>query len=327
MRDRELSLSRLPAYAREVGVSTFGSIAALDAVLNNTKVQHMDTLNGQLKLRFASFKGDGSVRHLKNEFKGDRYEVLWFKQHGKTDGVVVDVGANLGYFSITMAKLYPRMRVISVEPSPPTHFFFVLNVHLNRLRLLSSDEFRTSSTPGVLPLHSAIGGGFKAEAGRTVNFRFPVGTSDSQNAAIDMGGTPRALPRGWREQRVPLTHMPTYLEERNVQKVRVMKIDCEGCEWKMIPSLWTWLPPPIQTAGMKYRYWTWPSLSDPYLPRIERIVGEMHTGGIDTTAPCEDGKRKSGIWPTLDELFMFTRILTLRGCNLGLPGHIHFEPC
>ena len=320
-----MRVEQLSPYVRDVGVTSFGSIAALEATLNQTRMQRLVTLDGALTLTLASHKGDKSVQHLRREMRGDRYDV----RHSVLldgEGVVVDVGANLGYFTLTVAKLYPGMRVLAIEPTPPTFFFLVLNLQLNRVRLLSPSTFGGAGARGVLPLHAAMG---RVDAAKdSIMKHFPLGFHDSQLAMAT--NDPKLSSRGgWRVQRVPLVDLGAYLENRGVQRVRVLKIDCEGCEWSLLPSLRSWLTPPVSTPGMKLRFWAWPSWWRPYTPRIERLVGELHTGPLEPSYDFEM-RRKQGrpvMRPEVDQVFQTVRILTERGCSLGLPGQVYLSPC
>ena len=98
-----MRVEQLSPYVRDVGVTSFGSIAALDATLYQTRMQRLVTLDGALTLTLASHKGDKSLQHLRREMRGDRYDVR-HKVLLDGEGVVVNVGANLGYFTLTVAK-------------------------------------------------------------------------------------------------------------------------------------------------------------------------------------------------------------------------------
>ena len=152
-----ISLDTLPPAVRDAGVAAFGSISALSAILKKTRVRQLRTLDGAVTLQLASIDGDKSVSHLRREMRSDRYEISKLRDDGG-DGVVVDIGANLGYLSLTVAKLYPRMRVLSIEPTPPTFFLLLVNLHLNRVPILSPSTFIARDAGGVLPLHAATGG-------------------------------------------------------------------------------------------------------------------------------------------------------------------------
>ena len=56
-----------------------------------------------------------------------------------TDGrleVAIDVGANIGFFTIALSRLLPRAVVVALEPSPTTFFYLRWNLWLNRVPLL-----------------------------------------------------------------------------------------------------------------------------------------------------------------------------------------------
>jgi FkbM family methyltransferase len=177
----------------------------------------------------AEFPDDSNVYGAKQLIKGSM-------------GTVVDIGANLGAFTIYTALLHPQMQILSFEPTPPTFFFFICNLFLNKVELLSSSFPRSA---GVLPLQGAVG----ATAG-TVDISWDP--SKTQNAAA---GTdePSVLAQGWQKTTVTRYPIISFLERSQV--VRILKIDCEGCEFSVIPGL----------AEM---------LSN--RTKIEKLVGEYH---------------------------------------------------
>ena len=56
-----MRVEQLSPCVRDVGVTSFGSIAALDATLYQTRMQRLVTLDGALTLTLASHKGDKSL--------------------------------------------------------------------------------------------------------------------------------------------------------------------------------------------------------------------------------------------------------------------------
>ena len=60
----DMRVEELSPYVRDVGVTSFGSIAAFEAILNQTRMQRLVTLDGALTLTLASHKGDTLVQHL-----------------------------------------------------------------------------------------------------------------------------------------------------------------------------------------------------------------------------------------------------------------------
>ena len=107
-------LRDLPPAALDAGVRTFGSAAAVAAVLTRTTISELRTLDGALTLRLASLHGDRSVRHLRKSMPGDAYGILRSAALKQGSGVVGDVGANLGYFALTVCRLWPGLRVLAI---------------------------------------------------------------------------------------------------------------------------------------------------------------------------------------------------------------------
>ena len=176
-----------------------------------------------------------------------------------------------------------------------------------------------ASLPRVntVPTRKYLTRGYRVDAAKdSIMMHFPLGFHDSQLAMAT--NDPKLSSRGgWRAQRVPLVDLSAYLEDRGVQRVRVLKIDCEGCEWSLLPSLRSWLTPPVSTPGMKLRFWAWPSWWRPYTPRVERLVGELHTGPLEPSYDFEMRRNTLGwmdanhlnyegafaLWPLLARLF------------------------
>tara|TARA_B110001452_G_C15188608_1_gene412754 strand:+ start:698 stop:979 length:282 start_codon:yes stop_codon:yes gene_type:complete len=80
--------------------------------------------------------------------------------HSATEGdLVIDIGANLGDFSIAASKIFPSSLVIAIEPNPITYFFLLWNLHLNGVRpktTFSLEATPGQSSTGVMALHAAV---------------------------------------------------------------------------------------------------------------------------------------------------------------------------
>lgn len=62
----------------------------------------------------------------------ERETTLLFEREAARGGVVVDVGANRGIFTLTALAASPDVRVVSIEPSPSTFAYLEELVELNR---------------------------------------------------------------------------------------------------------------------------------------------------------------------------------------------------
>jgi FkbM family methyltransferase len=134
--------------------------------------------------------------------------------------VFVDIGANVGLFSLYVAATAPAARILAIEPEPG-----------NFARL----AFNIAANPGVpiTPLPLALG---DAE-----------GTAEIVLNARDRGGT-RLAAGGTQGRGVPVQCRPllAVLSEAGVTGVDALKIDVEGAEDRVLvpflrdapPSLW-----------------------------------------------------------------------------------------
>ena len=78
------------------------------------------------------FTNTPTASQLIHEIFTDNYKVLERKLN-LASGVILDIGANEGMFSILMAKLFPTTKILSFEPVPKTFFTMIKNIGLNNI--------------------------------------------------------------------------------------------------------------------------------------------------------------------------------------------------
>ena len=61
------------------------------------------------------------------------------------DAVVVDIGANIGWYSINIAKSYPLSKVHAFEPIPKTYSFLEKNINLNNVQNVMAHHYGLSN--------------------------------------------------------------------------------------------------------------------------------------------------------------------------------------
>lgn len=121
----------------------------------------------------------------------------------------VDVGANVGLFSLPAARKVQSGRVFAFEPTSLTHQFLLENITLNKLGNLYA-------------VHSALGD-YTGEAVLQVN----VPGKDGLNT---LGRPTHEYSEISRTEAVAITTMDIFVRENSVKRVDVMKIDVEGAE-------------------------------------------------------------------------------------------------
>ena len=207
----------------------------------------MNNLGMEL-MSLRSLKDDNTIKKLANDLRGDPYS-LGTCYNPK---LIIDVGANIGAFCINAAKMYPHSQVICAEPAPETYSLLLWNLVENGVPLRQLSSLGVEGKPGVIALHAAIG----AEDGKVDLMYTPT---RSQNANVGMSrNTSRWATMtnpGWRKVSVDEYNLTKILTDSSVRSVDLLKMDCEGCEFTVIPSMRDWI---INRT------------------RIKTLVGEIH---------------------------------------------------
>jgi FkbM family methyltransferase len=125
----------------------------------------------------------------------------------KTGATVIDVGANIGLFSILAAS--KAARVYSFEPFPPTFDWLQRNIHENCLENITAYNYAVGAKPESRVLHVQ-----------------PESTANSLFAGQDQ--------TGGQEMVVKCTSLSEIFEVNNLEKVDFLKLDCEGSEFEII---------------------------------------------------------------------------------------------
>jgi FkbM family methyltransferase len=128
----------------------------------------------------------------------------------EADDVVVDAGANVGLFSIWLARRYPRCRVFALEPFPEN--FAILEKNLT-----------ATGCRNVRPFHVALGahagtGTMVATTGRSLDHR------------LDTTGDP--VTGG-----VRIVTLNAFMTENQLETIDFLKMDIEGNEYDVFSTL------------------------------------------------------------------------------------------
>ena len=164
------------------------------------------------------------------------------------DGVVVDIGANIGDLTIQAARLCPKGQVFAVEPLAEHCALIRKQVELNGANNITVSQYALGSAEGEIDIHGQ-------------------GTSSSSywgNGAAE---------------HVRVRTLESFMKEHSIISIDLLKMDCEGAEWDILPA------------------------AEHLLPRIRQICMEYHNGKLD--APWLEGwlirhgfsvRRSSGPW-------------------------------
>lgn len=140
---------------------------------------------------------------------GTRYveEYQPFCDSIKTGMTVVDVGANIGLFTLAAAHLVgSEGHVIAFEPLQRNYYFLITNVTMNGYTNVWMEQMAVSNTEGYLDLYC-----------------FGTDNLSLSDKVIQGWGSGKS-------EAVPCCRLDHYLETRGISKVDVVKIDVEGAE-------------------------------------------------------------------------------------------------
>lgn len=135
---------------------------------------------------------------------------------GHTDGIVLDIGGNLGSYVVPLAKQHPHLQFEVFEPQRIIYYQLCTNVFLNRLSNVYAHNAGLSSTQGVqsyvLPNY--------AEETNIGAFSIDFETRAKDYEVKSTGDTERMI--------------ITTLDSMQYEKVRLIKIDVEGHELSVL---------------------------------------------------------------------------------------------
>jgi len=141
----------------------------------------------------------------------------WIAERLRPGDVFVDVGANIGYFSLLASRVVgPEGRVVAIEASPEVFGLLRRNLELNATRNVRAVNVAISDGEACVQLYSAPG----HDSGRTT-----AAQSWAEEQHFTASSKVRALP------------LPAVLHEEEIRAARVIKIDVEGYEWQVVSGM------------------------------------------------------------------------------------------
>jgi len=192
---------------------------------------------------------DDASRTIALEMKNGAYKILDTiasdPNRVKHSKWAVDIGGNQGFVSTLIAGLLPNINLVTVELSPTNAVYVIWNMILN------GEE--ASVRADAMPLRAANGSQPSQRSLHVLNCAMSDGSTDDVELTYDpkrihhsnlwavyksANASAAAAPKppGSHAMRVPACTLPGILAERGVEKVDILKIDCEGCEYVAVPS-------------------------------------------------------------------------------------------
>lgn len=139
-------------------------------------------------------------------FNNDDYKI----KNLKNNSVVIDIGANIGVFSVYIANKIKTPSVFSFEPSRKTFNQLIDNVRLNRFEKT------------IVPINCAVGG--------------KRGTTKLYDAGISGVKSIYQTRNERKFEPVRIITLEDIFVTNNIRKCDLLKIDCEGAEYEILSN-------------------------------------------------------------------------------------------
>jgi len=222
--------SRLhPSFSSEAAVRAWQHVRhrcniSEDAVMSILRKSRSYTPE-KLSITLWSTGKDEGAEFVLREGVGDLYHL---KEQGSraAAGLALDLGSNLGAVTIQLSRLHPQWTIVAVEAMPITFLYQVVNLWLN----VRHEMQRGVIVPTLHALSSVDG------ATVTMQFR-----EDSTTSSRDWNPDSE----DWRTTlnvSIQTISLPSLLHDvfpaiLKFPPIDLLKIDCEGCEYDVIPAL------------------------------------------------------------------------------------------
>jgi FkbM family methyltransferase len=168
----------------------------------------------RFKARFLVDTQDLIQRYLYMFGVWEPHLTHWLRQRLKPGDVFVDVGANIGYFSVLGSSLVgPTGGVVALEASPEFHRRLVQHARLN-------------ACENVRALNAAV-----SDKDETLKFVQASSRNTGATSTVPYAGPAES------EFEVGAHSLPVLLSDREIERARVIKIDVEGAEGAVVRGL------------------------------------------------------------------------------------------
>lgn len=246
----------------QVGVAAVETRPASDGASVAAEVWVADSPSGLPRRALP----DGTLVTELNDYETDYlYEEIFVEEVYATRGdplpaepVVLDIGANIGMFSLYIARLRPGARIYAFEPAPDAFAALSANVADHGLPVTCLPwAVGGRSEPGEMTVYpraavfSSIAG--DAAADRTAIAAAIANAVDDSRSAGVVDQLADTRMEGARTVPIEVTTLPDVLDRLGESHVDLLKLDAEGAETAIL-------------GGLDAAHWL----------RIERIAMEVH---------------------------------------------------
>lgn len=244
---RKFKIKHLSTKIKDLFVMA-GASGAFDSPLSvwQAYLQQKKPAGNRIKLK------NGNVIYLSNNDHDVVTVMVIFcrKEYGEIPkgGTIIDVGANIGVFSI-YAAFHGAKRVYSFEPNKEAYETLCRNIRENGLEDV------------IIPFNNAV----SEKDGDFI--MIPKASSPYNHISTDTGTENEDM------DRIETISLPTFFRQHNIEKIDLLKMDCEGAEFGIMHHM----PEEIWSKIEKYK------LEFHDLQRREEIISLLKPLGFRNT--------------------------------------------
>jgi len=160
-------------------------------------------------------EGDDYYRHIPDGADITDSVMAAIKPHIQPNAVCLDVGANIGLYSLGLSSLAPRGRIYGFEPSPSAYGHLQENLEVNRAANVDACNLAVSDSTGTVHFH---------------DFSFFSAGSFSS----DEGSLLSSESYGSQSFEAATTTLDEFVADRKLDRVDFIKVDVEGAELSVL---------------------------------------------------------------------------------------------
>ena len=153
-----------------------------------------------------------SVNMIAHELNNNEYD---FNIDFKEGDIVIDIGANVGMVSILLAKKFPFLKIYSFEPLKENYDNFIKNIELNNIPkgvIIAENKAVTKDGRLItMSINSANKGGSSTTDVISINSIMTKENSQVESITLE-----------------------EIFKKYNINKLKLLKIDCEGSEYEIL---------------------------------------------------------------------------------------------
>lgn len=147
---------------------------------------------------------------VQNVIVNSEYTIPGFQIH--EHDTVIDVGANIGTFSLVAARAARRGRVFAFEPNPDNYGLLLGNIRRNRMRNIVPTPAAVGGVSGQAKLYCSSQGGFHSLLEDRIE--------DAQRYEV-----------------VASVSLKEIFDAHEIERCDFLKLDCEGAEYEILYGL------------------------------------------------------------------------------------------